>query len=83
MAKDDVLFGYRQQLFAEAARTNVCSQTGPTMVSLLAARRLIALAQPFRHSSSHTGQAQIPSVSTRETSRRCPSRLLTASLRLC
>jgi transposase-like protein len=23
MTKDDVLFGYRQQLFAEAARTNV------------------------------------------------------------
>ncbi len=23
MTKDDVLFGYRQQLFAEAARTNI------------------------------------------------------------
>jgi hypothetical protein len=30
MTKDDVLFGYRQQLFAEAARTNVSAacQTG-------------------------------------------------------
>jgi hypothetical protein len=25
MSKDDVLFGYRQQLFAEAARTNAAA----------------------------------------------------------
>jgi hypothetical protein len=29
MTKDDVLFGYRQQLFAEAARTNVSAAFQP------------------------------------------------------
>jgi len=40
MTKDDVLFGYRLQLFAEAARTNNVSATCRTFGVLSAPREL-------------------------------------------